>query len=538
VLQLHWHPHEPLLAQLDAHGFAAIALARHPLDVLVSILHFAQHEPRTSRWLNGEAGNEVGLLGASPCSQAFLDYATSERARQLLGLTVEWRRRPRLGGLVRYERLVENAEAELGCLLEAIDAEPRLPVVEAVAQNRFDVLRTQVANEHFWHGEPGLWRRLLPAARASAIADAHPAYFEELGYTLAPDPELDETTAEEAWRSLAREGREATTPSARAEVDSRLASYLDLAAIPDEEYVDQLYPRVLRRPVDADARSRALTKLAEGTLSRATLLHELTSSAEAARVRLLDDKVAFARWARAAGERPRLLEAPSASDEAAIAIPWTLARYRTEPRVLDVGYAFAEPAYLTALVEATRRSPVGVDLASRPVPGLESVTADVRRLPFPERSFDVVFCLSTLHHVGHDNRVYGLAAEHDPAGPLDALRELRRVLDSSGRLLVTVPCGEPRDYGWFSLHHADTWRSLFEQADLFVFEQEVYERGPDGWRSQPDFDPSGVRYAERGPGASALLCAELRPGLARQRARRALAEAKARLLRAERPVAG
>ena len=60
---------------------------------------------------------------------------------------------------------------------------------------------------------------------------------------------------------------------------------------------------VLRRPPDDEARARALEKLADGTLSRATFLHELVNAPEAARVRELDDAVALGLAARARGER-------------------------------------------------------------------------------------------------------------------------------------------------------------------------------------------------------------------------------------------
>src|ERR1700759_2986044 len=59
VLQLHWPPEDGFLALLAAHDVAPVAVARHPLDVLVSILQFAQHEGRTARWLNGSHGNEL-----------------------------------------------------------------------------------------------------------------------------------------------------------------------------------------------------------------------------------------------------------------------------------------------------------------------------------------------------------------------------------------------------------------------------------------------------------------------------------------------
>ena len=86
-------------------------LARHPLDVLVSILHFASHEPQTARWLDGEGGDESSILGAEPASAAFLASATGPRARALLAVTPEWW--PHGGVAVRYEDAVGSPEAAL-----------------------------------------------------------------------------------------------------------------------------------------------------------------------------------------------------------------------------------------------------------------------------------------------------------------------------------------------------------------------------------------------------------------------------------------
>ena len=280
--------------------------------------------------------------------------------------------------------------------------------------------------------------------------------------------------------------------------------------IPDEEYVRQAYRLLVRRePLPQDL-ERCVSAFRAGTLSRATLLHELVSSAEFVRVRALDDAVARARQARLSGERPRELTAPPGTDERAIEIAWVLSRYRGEPRVLDVGYAFAEPAYHAALLELDVPDLVGADLAEADVPGLRTVAADVRELPFADGSFDVVFCVSTLEHVGLDNRQYGLPEEHDAAEQERALRELARVLGPSGRLLVTVPCGEPADHGSFVQRDASGWRGLFASAGLDVFEDEVYELGEAGWRSAREPDAVRAHYGARGPGAGAVLCAELR----------------------------
>ena len=285
--------------------------------------------------------------------------------------------------------------------------------------------------------------------------------------------------------------------------------------MPDREFVEHAYRLFLRRDPDPEALQRDLAKLSEGTLSRATLLAELAAADEFARVRALDDAIAFAAWARAAGERPRELRAPP-GDERPVEIPWCLSRYRGEPRLLDVGYAFAEPAYLVALAALGAEELVGVDLGEVDVPGLRPVVADVRELPFRRGAFDVAICISTLEHVGRDNRVYGLGFERDPQGILVALRELRRV---SRRLLLSVPTGERQELDWLVQLPPDEWLTLFERAGFLVFEHEVYAQRDEGWRTAPELEPAGVRFGDTH--AEAVLCAELHPATLRRRSREA-----------------
>lgn len=291
---------------------------------------------------------------------------------------------------------------------------------------------------------------------------------------------------------------------------ARLPEHLAAFAASDEEFVDAMFALVLRRGADEEARTRALAKLGEGTLSRATLLHELVCASEFERVRQLDDVIAFARGARARGERPRHLQAPPETDERLVEVPWVLSRLRSG-RVLEIGYAFAEPAYVAALVDADVGELVGADLAAADVPGMDTVVADARALPFPDGSFDQVLLVSTLEHIGADNTVYGGDGNVDASGRVAALGEVRRVLKASGSLLVTVPLGEPHDYGWFRQEDIRGWTKLFTGAGFFVEEQEAYELLDDGWRSAPTFAASGVVYGERGPAASAVLCVELSP---------------------------
>ncbi len=314
----------------------------------------------------------------------------------------------------------------------------------------------------------------------------------------------------------------------------QLDAWLDAASGSDEEFVERAWRLLVRRAVEPEAKERALAALASGTLSRSSLLRELATSDEFAAVALLDDAVAWAEGERARPRevrgpaRPRDLRAPAWTDERALEIPWCLARYDGERRVLDVGYAFAEPAYLLGLLRLGAHELTGADLAEADVPGLRGVVADVRDLPFGDASFDLAFCISTLEHVGRDNAVYAVETARDAGGDETALRKLRRVLAADGRLLVSVPTGEPEDQGWQVVRRPEEWVDLFERAGFLVFEDELYARGEEGWRAVDAAAAGAARYGEGGPGAGAVLLAELRPRRLAERVRLAVRDARHR----------
>ena len=287
-----------------------------------------------------------------------------------------------------------------------------------------------------------------------------------------------------------------------------------------DEFLDQAWRLILRRDPDPVAAER----LRRGQVSRARLLRELVESREFELVELLDDGLAFALRERLTPRevrgpaRPRALSAPAWSDERAIEIPWCLARYDSEQRVLDVGTANAVPAYLEGLRALGARGLVTVDLAE-PV----DVVADVRSLPFDDGAFDLAFCVSTLEHVGLDNTVYGVNAERDESGQERALRELRRV---ASRVLVTVPVGNPENQGWQIMRPARDWIDLFERSGFVVFEDELYVHARDGWRTGSVAEADASHYGSPGPGAGAVLLAELRAERLGEKLRLAVRDAR------------
>jgi Sulfotransferase domain len=200
AFQTHWHRTPALERDINDAGFRVATLARHPLDVLVSILHFVRHEP-TSRWLEGEGGGEESILGVGPTSRAFLDYAAGPRARALLSVTAEWWSAP-LVHRMRYEDLVADPEGEAARLCGFLGVDPVVRIGDAVEAARIEKLRPSVTNEHFWQGTPGLWKRLLPADVAHRIARAHAEVFRALGYGADPDETLSREDGEVNWERL------------------------------------------------------------------------------------------------------------------------------------------------------------------------------------------------------------------------------------------------------------------------------------------------------------------------------------------------
>jgi hypothetical protein len=200
IVQLHWPREEAFVRLLTSLQFEFVTICRHPLDVLLSILHFCRNEPETRHWLLGKGGSESAIRGLAPTSSEFLSYSLGPRADALLSVTPDWWPEASVTP-VRYENLVSEPAQTLEAACARLGSF-RTGIHETVRALTLDKLRPTSQNDHFWQGRPGLWQELLPPDTAAAIAQAHAAKFAALGYSTERRVLTTSDAADARWEQL------------------------------------------------------------------------------------------------------------------------------------------------------------------------------------------------------------------------------------------------------------------------------------------------------------------------------------------------
>lgn len=202
LMQVHAVNNRQAQRFVDEVGARVVTVARHPLDVLVSMLHFSRHEPQILDWLDG-AGipSPETLRGASPTSSQFVEWAAGKGAGRLLALTQGWWHEPATAR-VRYEDLVASTTSVLEKLVAELGIAARLDEADPEATREQTLVG--LANHHRWRSKANGWQDLLTGQVVERLHRAHRKVFDDLGYTVPGPSALTEDDANRNWRQLKR----------------------------------------------------------------------------------------------------------------------------------------------------------------------------------------------------------------------------------------------------------------------------------------------------------------------------------------------
>jgi len=193
-------------------------------------------------------------------------------------------------------------------------------------------------------------------------------------------------------------------------------------------------------------------------------------------------------------------------DERVVEYPWTLARLSAQAgNLLDAGSVFnfkdiiENKRLLNKKITIFTLAPENSAFWQK---GISYDYGDLRDLPFKDNWFDEICSLSTLGHVGMDNRIYtkivstgkiGLEAEK-------AVKELIRVLKPGGKLLVSVVFGKHQLIEWDGVPFAEQFDSLLLKDLLKSFSScskistFFYKYSKDGWNTSTEEGCKDVEY--------------------------------------------
>ena len=161
-----------------------------------------------------------------------------------------------------------------------------------------------------------------------------------------------------------------------------------------------------------------------------------------------------------------------------VEIPWVVLQFlklRNKEKILDLGTSFFDRKYFKIFFETVILSSrdfyaidfipfnperfssyVNVDLLEKKI---KFKRADIRHIPYPTNFFDLIFCISTIEHVGFDKiNLSETKSSFDRSDELPttfpsieswnedfkAIKEIIRILKPGGKLLLTVPFGKEK----------------------------------------------------------------------------------------------
>ena len=188
-------------------------------------------------------------------------------------------------------------------------------------------------------------------------------------------------------------------------------------------------------------------------------------------------------------------------DERCIEYPWLLSKLPpTREHLLDAGSALNYNSILSHPILSNKKLYV---LTLAPEKdcfwrnGISYIYDDLRDIPLRDDYLDAIACLSTLEHVGLDNRLFTYS-ERDEGHRQDdfllAISEMRRILKPMGELFITVPYGKHFNFGTFQQFDGQLVKETIARLGPGRVEKTYFSYSANGWNLSTAEACEGAEY--------------------------------------------
>lgn len=125
----------------------------------------------------------------------------------------------------------------------------------------------------------------------------------------------------------------------------------------------------------------------------------------------------------------------------------------------------------------------GIDLLDYGVEYDKFIKADARNIPFEDKIFDVVTCISALEHYGLVETPYHTDKVYDAQAPFTAIKEMARVLKDDGILILTLPFGYGEEgwLKWVKFYNMKMIRKLVNYGGLTIVKRQIKALKDNTW---------------------------------------------------------
>ena len=189
-------------------------------------------------------------------------------------------------------------------------------------------------------------------------------------------------------------------------------------------------------------------------------------------------------------------------DERCVEYPWLFSHFKNiAEKILDAG-SVLNFSYLLESEQLKQKNVTIMTLAPEQNcfwnKGVSYHYGDLACTPFKNNCFDKIVCLSTLEHIGMDNRIYTKDEQSliNAEAYQTALLELKRILKPGGSIYLSVPYGKHRDYEYFQQFDRGMVEKIVDVFQPKSVISKIYAYSPDGWQVS-DLDSSkDMEYSE------------------------------------------